>query len=57
LFQPFRRSGAGRATFSATGLGLAISQRLVAALGGQLRYETAAGKGTRFHFVLELPVP
>ncbi len=56
LFQPFRRSaGAGRAVFSATGLGLAITQRLVGALGGQLRYETAAGKGTRFYFVLDLP--
>jgi signal transduction histidine kinase len=58
LFQPFRRSvGAGRATFSATGLGLAITQRLVGALGGKLKYETAAGKGTRFYFVLDLPVP
>lgn len=55
LFQPFRRS-AGRATFSATGLGLAITQRLVGALGGQLKYETAAGKGTRFYFALDLPV-
>ena len=58
LFQPFRRSvGAGRATFSSTGLGLAITRRLVGALGGQLKYETAAGKGTRFFFVLELAVP
>jgi len=58
LYQPFRRSvGAGRATFSATGLGLAIARRLVGALGGQLKYETAAGKGTRFFFVLDLPVP
>lgn len=58
LFQPFRRSvGEGRATFSATGLGLAITQRLVGALGGQLKYETAAGKGTRFYFVLDLPIP
>ena len=57
LFQPFRRtSGARRATFSATGLGLAITQRLVAALGGQLQYETAPAKGTRFFFILELPV-
>jgi len=57
LFQPFRRtSGARRATFSSTGLGLAITQRLVAALGGQLQYETAAGKGTRFSFSLDLPV-
>ena len=58
LFQPFRRSvGSGRAAFSATGLGLAITQRLVGALGGELKYETAAGKGTRFYFVLDLPVP
>ncbi|HKC38619.1 MAG TPA: HAMP domain-containing sensor histidine kinase [Gemmatimonadales bacterium] len=58
LFQPFHRSGdSGPATFSATGLGLAITQRLVRALGGQLQYETALGKGTRFYFVLDLPVP
>lgn len=56
LFQPFRRSsGARRATFSATGLGLAITQRLVAALGGELQYDTAPGKGTRFFFTLDLP--
>ena len=57
LFQPFQRSGDdGRATFSATGLGLAITQRLVRALGGELLYETAEGCGTRFYFVLDLPV-
>ena len=56
LFQPFRRSSGGRATFSATGLGLAISQRLVSALGGTLEYETAASKGTRFFFTLDLPI-
>jgi signal transduction histidine kinase len=57
LFQPFRRSaGSRRATFSATGLGLAITQRLVAALGGQLQYDTAQGKGTRFYFTLDLAV-
>lgn len=55
LFQPFRRS-AGHATFSATSLGLAISQRLVRALGGHLHYQTAAGAGTRFYFVVALPV-
>src|SRR6267154_2799049 len=57
LFQPFRKlSGTRRAIFSATGLGLAITQRLVAALGGQLTYDTAPGKGTRFFFTLDLPV-
>ena len=58
LFQPFHRSrDGGPATFSATGLGLAITQRLVRTLGGRLQYETAVGKGTRFYFVLDLPVP
>jgi signal transduction histidine kinase len=58
LFQPFRRSGAdGRAVFSGTGLGLALTQRLVRALGGELLYDTAEERGTRFYFVLELPVP
>jgi len=57
LFQPFRRSsGSHRTTFSSTGLGLAITQRLVAALGGQLTYDTLPGKGTRFFFTLDLPV-
>jgi signal transduction histidine kinase len=37
-------------------LGLAITQRLVAALGGQLKYNTAPGKGTLFFFTLDLPV-
>lgn len=58
LFQPFRRSGVdGSAVFSGTGLGLAITQRLVRALGGELLYDTAEGRGTRFYFVLDLPVP
>jgi signal transduction histidine kinase len=57
LFQPFRRAEGDRPTFSSTGLGLAITQRLVRALGGHLQYETVAGAGTRFHFVLHLPVP
>jgi len=57
LFQPFRKvAGSARATFSATGLGLAITQRLVAALGGQLKYATAPDQGTRFFFTVRLPV-
>ena len=30
-------------------------ERLVAALGGQLEYDTVPGKGTRFFFTLDLP--
>jgi signal transduction histidine kinase len=56
LFQPFRRAGnGGPAMFSATGLGLAITRRLVRGLGGHLSYDSVLEKGTRFHFVLDLP--
>ncbi|HEY3279480.1 MAG TPA: HAMP domain-containing sensor histidine kinase [Gemmatimonadales bacterium] len=56
LFRPFRRARAEqRYRFSSTGLGLAVSRRLVAAMGAELQYETAAGQGTRFWFETELP--
>lgn len=50
LFEPFfttKPFGAG------TGLGLALSRGLVAGLGGELRLESEAGRGTRA--VVELP--
>ena len=57
LFRPFRRVSAGQGyRFSSTGLGLAVSRRLVAAMGGELRYESAPGQGTRFWFELDLPL-
>ena len=56
LFRPFHRGSGGQGyRFSSTGLGLAVSRRLVAAMGGELRYESALGQGTRFWFELDLP--
>lgn len=40
---------------SGTGLGLAICRKLVGAMGGCLEFETQLGRGTRFHFTLEVP--
>ena len=42
--------------FGGTGLGVAISQCLVALMGGELRLDSALGRGSRFHFALTLPV-
>jgi signal transduction histidine kinase len=56
LFDAFRRRlQPGEYVFSSAGLGLSICQVLVRAMGGELLVETAPGKGTAFHFELELP--
>lgn len=57
LFRPFRRSDSRRArTFSSAGLGLSICHKLTAALGSELQVKTTPTKGTRFYFVLDLPL-
>lgn len=60
LYQPFRRSSgrSGRSGFffSGTGLGLAMCRKLLAGMNSELRFETAAGVGTRFYFELDLPL-
>lgn len=57
LARPFRGSGTpGEYLLSHTGLGLTICQKLLQAMDSQLEVETWPGRGTRFHFGLDLPV-
>jgi signal transduction histidine kinase len=57
LFEPFRRrQKQGEYAFSGSGLGLSICRKLVEAMGSTLEVETAPAFGTRFRFVLELPL-
>jgi len=57
LFEPFRRrQNEGEYTFSGSGLGLSICRKLVEAMGSEMTVDTAPGRGTRFSFVLELPL-
>jgi signal transduction histidine kinase len=57
LFEPFRRRQRDREyAFSGSGLGLSICRKLVEAMRSELRVDTGAGEGTRFSFVLNLPL-
>ena len=47
----------GTDVFSSAGLGLAICQKLVRAMGAELRAETTPNVGSRFFFTLDLPLP
>jgi len=54
IFQPFQQSEAGLKK-GGTGLGLAITRRQVELMGGEVKLESALGKGSRFYFEIDLP--
>lgn len=57
LFQPLRKeSGRRGQLFSQTGLGLTICRKLATALKSDLKVESRTGWGTRFFFVLDMPI-
>jgi len=57
LFEPFRRRQRDREyAFSGSGLGLSICRKLVEAMRSELKVDTSVGQGTRFSFVLQLPL-
>jgi len=56
IFHPFVQGGTRQGRSSGTGLGLAISRQLTRLMGGELRLESEAARGSRFWFEIDVPV-
>jgi signal transduction histidine kinase/DNA-binding NarL/FixJ family response regulator len=57
IFSPFTQADSSTTRhYGGTGLGLTISARLVAMMGGRIWLDSEPGRGTQFHFTVQLKV-
>ena len=57
IFDAFAQAdGSHTRKYGGTGLGLTISQRIVEMLGGRIWVESETGKGSTFHFAMQLEI-